>query len=163
MDDVSPLALGLLQTLHEAGPLHVGALAAYAGDRLARPVSPGVVSRLMARMARDRWVSGERGKPSPHGGPSRLIYSLTESGERARRHAFEQARRDYERLLFPERLSDAARRLLQDPPRGSALEAARNFGVDLTLLAKNASATPQERFEDALNGMRFLEVSVDEP
>jgi DNA-binding PadR family transcriptional regulator len=110
----------------------------------------------MSRMARERWVSAERGQPSPHGGPARLVYRLTASGERARKRALDQARRDYERLLFSGRLSDAARRLLQDPPRGSALEAARNYGVDLTLLAKTASATPQERFDEALNGMRFL-------
>lgn len=156
MDDVSPLALGLLQALHEAGPLHVGALAAYTADRLARPVSPGVVSRLMTSMTRLRWVSGERGQPSLHGGPSRLIYRLTASGERARKHALDQARRAYERLLFPNRLSEAARGLLQDPPAASAIGAAQNYGVDLTLLAKNASATPQERFDEALNGMRFL-------
>ncbi len=156
MDDLSPLALGLLQTLHDAGPLHVGALAACASDRLARPVSPGVASRLMSGMARERWVIGERRQPSSHGGPGRLVYSLTESGESVRKRALNLARRDYERLLFPNRLSEAARRLLQDPPGGSALAAARDYGVDLTLLAKSASATPQERFDEALNGMRFL-------
>jgi hypothetical protein len=156
MDEVSPVGLALLQILHESGPLHVGALAAAAGERLARPLSRGVVSRLMSSMARAGHAEAERRAPSPHGGPGRLAYRLNRSGEHLRERAVERARRDYERLLFPRRLSERAQRLLVDPPEGSAVRAARDYGVDLTLLSTSAVASPEQRFDDALGGMRFL-------
>jgi len=46
--------------------------------------------------------------------------------------------------LTPDELARAERRLL-DPAPGSRIEAARNYGVDLTLLVEQLRLTPAER------------------
>jgi hypothetical protein len=46
---------------------------------------------------------------------------------------------------------------LINPPPGSALEAARDFGVDLTLLAERLRLSPEERLRDLQQLMRDLE------
>jgi hypothetical protein len=51
---------------------------------------------------------------------------------------------------------DLEERLL-NPPHGSALEAARNFGVDLSLLAERLRLSPEERLRDLQQVMRALE------
>ena len=48
------------------------------------------------------------------------------------------------RPLTPEQLARAENRLL-DPARGSRIEAARNHGIDLTLLVEQLRLTPAER------------------
>ena len=48
------------------------------------------------------------------------------------------------RPLTPEELARAEERLLH-PPRGSRMEAARDYGVDLTLLVEQLRLTPAER------------------
>jgi hypothetical protein len=45
---------------------------------------------------------------------------------------------------------------LRNPPRGSRIEAARDFGIDLTLLIERLRKTPEERVRDlqsAINGL----------
>jgi hypothetical protein len=49
-----------------------------------------------------------------------------------------------------------AERLL-DPRPGSAAAAARDFGIDLTLLIGRLKLTPQERLNDLQRAMRSLE------
>jgi hypothetical protein len=51
---------------------------------------------------------------------------------------------------------DLEERLLNPPP-GSALEAARNFGIDLSLLAERLRLSPEERLRDLQQVMRALE------
>lgn len=51
---------------------------------------------------------------------------------------------------------DLEERLINPPP-GSALEAARNFGIDLSLLAERLRLTPEERLRDLQQVMRALE------
>ena len=47
---------------------------------------------------------------------------------------------------------------LRNPPPGSRIEAAREFGVDLTLLIERLRRTPEERVRDLQQAIRGLEV-----
>ena len=47
--------------------------------------------------------------------------------------------------------------IFQNPPPNSKIAAARDFGVDLTLLFGWLSLSPQERIEEARKRMIFLE------
>jgi len=38
-------------------------------------------------------------------------------------------------------------RLFEDPPAGSAIARARDYGIDLTQLARNLELSPDQRFE----------------
>jgi hypothetical protein len=51
---------------------------------------------------------------------------------------------------------DLEQRLINPPP-GSALEAARKFGVDLSLIAERLRLSPEERLRDLQQVMRALE------
>ena len=44
-------------------------------------------------------------------------------------------------------LSDAARWKILNPEAGSALARARDYGIDLTLIARNVALNPQQRLE----------------
>ena len=46
--------------------------------------------------------------------------------------------------LTPEQLA-RAEKLLRNPPAGSSIEAAREFGIDLTLVISQLRLTPEER------------------
>jgi hypothetical protein len=46
---------------------------------------------------------------------------------------------------------------LLNPPPGSAAAAARDFGIDLTLLIERLKRTPEERLNDLQRAMRSLE------
>jgi hypothetical protein len=43
-----------------------------------------------------------------------------------------------------------ARRRILNPEPGSALARAREYGIDLTLIARNISLTPEERLKNAV-------------
>ncbi len=45
---------------------------------------------------------------------------------------------------------------LLDPRPGSRIAAARDFGIDLTLVATRLRQTPQERIDGLQSGMKFL-------
>jgi hypothetical protein len=47
--------------------------------------------------------------------------------------------------------------LIANPPPGSKIEAARDFGVDLTLLVNNLKLTPDQRVRKMESAMRFAE------
>lgn len=47
--------------------------------------------------------------------------------------------------------------LFRNPPPGSKIAEARDFGVDLSLLFRWLKISPQERIEEARNQMIFLE------
>jgi hypothetical protein len=51
---------------------------------------------------------------------------------------------------------DLEQRLINPPP-GSALESARDFGIDLSLLAGRLRLSPEERLRDLQQVMRALE------
>jgi aspartyl/asparaginyl beta-hydroxylase (cupin superfamily) len=51
---------------------------------------------------------------------------------------------------------DLEQRLINPPP-GSALESARKFGIDLSLLAERLRLSPEERLRDLQQVMRALE------
>lgn len=45
---------------------------------------------------------------------------------------------------------------LLNPRPGSRIAAARDFGIDLTLVASRLRQTPQERIDGLQSGMKFL-------
>ena len=47
--------------------------------------------------------------------------------------------------------------LINNPPPGSALEAAKDFGIDLPLLVENLEKTPTERLRELAEAQPFLE------
>lgn len=47
--------------------------------------------------------------------------------------------------------------LIQNPPPGSKIEAAKKFGIDLTLTLRNLTLTPTERIENMEAAARFAE------
>lgn len=47
-------------------------------------------------------------------------------------------------------------RLINDPPPGSKLAAAKEYGIDLTLLIGQLELTPEERFRELANAQSFL-------
>lgn len=46
---------------------------------------------------------------------------------------------------------------LRNPPPGSRVEAARDYGIDLTLLIERLRKTPEERVRDLQNAIDGLE------
>jgi hypothetical protein len=53
-----------------------------------------------------------------------------------------------------ERLFD----LINNPPPGSKIEAAKDFGIDLTLVLRRLMLTPNERADDLEGALAFVEV-----
>ena len=53
-------------------------------------------------------------------------------------------------------MSSKAEQLLSNPAPGSAIEAARKFGVDLTLLIERLRLSPEERVRDLQKSMISL-------
>jgi hypothetical protein len=60
------------------------------------------------------------------------------------------------RALLPEELAQAEERLLHPLP-GSRIEAAGNYGIDLTLLIEQLRLTPAERAKKLENASTALE------
>ncbi len=59
------------------------------------------------------------------------------------------------------RLNPKTEEWLLNPPPGSKAAAAKEFGIDLTLLLRNLRLTPQERAENLQSLMRFnYEISL---
>ena len=48
-------------------------------------------------------------------------------------------------------------RLINDPPPGSKIAAARDYGVDLTLLLRRLEMTPTERLQELQAAQAFIE------
>jgi len=48
-------------------------------------------------------------------------------------------------------------RLINDPPPGSKIAAARDYGVDLTLLVRRMEMTPTERVQELEEAQAFVE------
>ncbi len=55
------------------------------------------------------------------------------------------------------RARDRLLRLLENPPKGSRIAAAKEFGVDLTLNVRKLGLTPTERMEEMQSFQSFLE------
>ena len=54
-----------------------------------------------------------------------------------------------------------AMRLIDNPPPGSALAKAKEFGVDLTLWISTLRRTPTERAQSLSEGARIFEIAKD--
>jgi hypothetical protein len=52
---------------------------------------------------------------------------------------------------------DLAEERLRNPKPGGAIDVARNFGVDLTLLIENLRKTPEQRLRDLQSTMNSME------
>jgi hypothetical protein len=52
---------------------------------------------------------------------------------------------------------DRLLRLIQQPPRGSAIAAAKEFGVDLTLNVRKLGLTPTQRLQEMVSFQTMLE------
>jgi len=48
-------------------------------------------------------------------------------------------------------------RLINDPPPGSKLAAAKEYGIDLTLLLRQLELTPAQRFHELASAQSFLD------
>lgn len=60
------------------------------------------------------------------------------------------------RRLSPDRLA-RAEEWLRNPPPGSRTAAARDYGIDLTLLIEQLRRSPEERLRDLENSANSLE------
>ncbi len=56
-----------------------------------------------------------------------------------------------------QRERDRLLRLIQQPPTGSAIAAAKEFGVDLTLNVRKLGLTPTQRLEEMVSFQTMLE------
>jgi hypothetical protein len=54
-------------------------------------------------------------------------------------------------------MNEKAIEKLLNPPPGSKIAAAKEFGIDLTLLAVNLRLTPQERIDKLQGMMKFVD------
>jgi hypothetical protein len=52
---------------------------------------------------------------------------------------------------------DRLTRLINDPPPGSKLAAAKEYGIDLTLLVRTLGLTPTERLEELQGAQTFIQ------
>ncbi len=52
-------------------------------------------------------------------------------------------------------ITDDARHRILNPAPGTSLANARDFGIDLTLILRNISLSPEKRLEKAERTMRF--------
>lgn len=46
--------------------------------------------------------------------------------------------------------------LVQNPPQGSKIEAAKRYGIDLTLTLRNLALTPDQRVKEMEGALRFV-------
>lgn len=53
------------------------------------------------------------------------------------------------------RVKERLYKLVANPPKGSKLEAAKRYGVDLTLNLRSLAQTPAERVRDMESALRF--------
>lgn len=56
-----------------------------------------------------------------------------------------------------QRERDRLLRLIQQPPKGSAIAAAKEFGVDLTLNVRKLGLTPTQRLQEMVSFQTMLE------
>jgi hypothetical protein len=60
-------------------------------------------------------------------------------------------------LLMTTEELESVLELITNPPPGSKIEAAKEYGVDLTLLAANLALTPEERVRAMESALRLIE------
>jgi hypothetical protein len=60
-------------------------------------------------------------------------------------------------LLMPQEEEQRLYELVQNPPPGSTIEAAKAYGVDLTLILRRLKLTPTERVLEMEQAMQLVE------
>lgn len=153
MAHLSRLHLAALAALVQAkNPSHAAVLRQEIESRMGAAVNRGALARALVEL-RDMKLLRERlGEPAPHGGPRRLLYHVSDAG----REQLALEMRAFARLTRLRQLSPVARAFLQDPPAGSKLAKAKNYGIDLTRLSRALVQSPQERYREAVDAMRAL-------
>lgn len=150
MDAFSRLDLAVLAALSQArGPAHAAALRPEVEARLGRAVNRGALARALSELRRAKLVLDRPGVPAPHGGPPRILYRLSDAG----RKALAREVRAFATLTRLRELSPAVRAFLQNPPPGSSVAAARDYGIDLNRLSRALLQSPQERYREATAAM----------
>ena len=150
MARLSVLNAAIVASLAQAGkPTHATELIPEIQNRLGEQVNRGAVARGLseveaAGLARVRW-----GAPSPHGGPRRRLYEVTAAGyEDLALHIHAVLRASRVRAL-----SALARAYIVDPPAGSKVAQAQEYGVNLAQLSRALLQSPAERYREAVESM----------
>ena len=152
MVDLSSLEAACLASVaeHEV-PVHAAVLVSSLRDRLGLLINRGALARTLATLERSGHLSGRRIGPSAHGGPARIGYAITDAG----RYALAARRRNDQRSTRAMAFSPLALAFVRDPPEGSKTAAARDYGIDLTWLARAAKLSNEERYRQAVDALRI--------
>lgn len=151
MDNLSRLELAVLAALADVGGAsHAAALRPQIEARLAASVNRGALARALSELRDADLLSERKGGPAPHGGPSRVLYSISPAGRARLTHEM----RAFVRLTRLHQLSPVAQSFLQRPPAGSKVAQAKDYGVDLNRLSRVLVQSPQERYREAVDAMK---------
>lgn len=151
MDSLPRLNLAVLAALLQAGgSSHAAALRPEVEARLGAPVNRGALARALGQLCEADLLSEHIGDPAPHGGPSRLLYSVTPAGRERLLHEM----RAFARLTRLRDLSPVAKAILKNPPAGSKVAKAKAYGIDLNRLSRALVQSPQERYREAIQAMK---------
>lgn len=151
MGRLSRLELAALASLMQAGDqAHASVLRTEIEARLGASVNRGALARALAALREAGLVSERKGDPDPHGGPPRVLYSISPAGRERLAHEM----RSFVRLTRRRELSPLTQALLQSPPAGSKVAQAKDYGVDLNRLSRALVQSPQERYREAVDAMK---------
>lgn len=147
MERLSSFNATVLAALAQAQcPVHAAAILPEVAGRLGGSVNRGALARSLSELARAGCASSAAGSASAHGGPSRILYEITDDGH----EALELYVRHIVRASRVRELSPLARAYLLQPPSGSKVAEAKEYGVDLALLSRALLQSPSERYREAV-------------
>lgn len=110
----------------------------------------GALARGLKHLAELGFCHRYAGASSPHGGPARVMYSISEAGRAYLSGAISFLH------AGTSRVTPLLQAFLADPPSGSAAARARDHGVDLAYLRRALLQTPQERYGEAVAAINAL-------
>lgn len=147
---MSRLNLAILAALAQAdAPLHASGLRPEVEARLGARLNRGALARALVDLSEAHLLLERPGAPDAHGGPPRLLYAISSSG----RERLTNEVRAFVTLTRLRGLSSVALAFLQNPPPGSKVAKAKDYGVDLTRLSRALVQSPQERYREAVRAM----------
>lgn len=154
---LSRLELAVLASLLQARrPSHAAALRPEVEARLGTSVNRGALARALAQLCEAGLLSERSGDPAPHGGPARVLYSMTPAGRERLLHEM----RAFARLTRLRELSPVVQAILKNPPAGSKVAKAKAYGVDLNRLSRALVQSPQERYREAIEAMKAFRALI---